>query len=88
MSEQPARPGDQKETAAVTDKAEELLGYHPTTPFTTGIRSEIEWFQALPDDLRPEFEAEFRRRLGTAYPARDGRVLLPFRRIFVVAQVR
>jgi len=51
----------------------------------TGARPTL---QALPDDLRPEFEAEFRRRLGTAYPARDGRVLLPFRRIFVVAQVR
>ena len=44
--------------------------------------------QALPDDLRPGFEAEFKRRLAAAYPARaDGTVLLPFRRVFAVAQV-
>jgi trans-aconitate 2-methyltransferase len=50
----------------------------------TGARPTL---QALPDDLRGEFEAEFRRRLRTAYPEHDGRVVLPFRRIFVVAQV-
>jgi trans-aconitate 2-methyltransferase len=50
----------------------------------TGARPTL---QALPDDLRPQFEAEFRRRLRTAYPERDGRVVLPFRRIFVVAQL-
>jgi trans-aconitate 2-methyltransferase len=41
---------------------------------------------ALPDDLRPEFEREFKRRLREAYPARDGRVVLPFRRIFAVGR--
>jgi trans-aconitate 2-methyltransferase len=50
----------------------------------TGARPTL---QALPDYLRPEFEEEFKRRLRTAYPERDGRVVLPFRRIFVVAQV-
>ncbi|MGA8246972.1 MAG: methyltransferase domain-containing protein [Nocardioides sp.] len=50
----------------------------------TGARPTL---QALPDDLRPGFEAEFRRRLRAAYPERDGRVVLPFRRVFVVAQV-
>jgi trans-aconitate 2-methyltransferase len=50
----------------------------------TGARPTL---QALPDDLRPEFEAEFRRRLRAAYPERAGRVLLPFRRIFVVGRV-
>jgi trans-aconitate 2-methyltransferase len=50
----------------------------------TGARPTL---QALPDDLRPEFEAEFRRRLREAYPERDGRVVLPFRRIFVVGRV-
>jgi trans-aconitate 2-methyltransferase len=50
----------------------------------TGARPTL---QALPDELRPGFEAEFKRRLRAAYPARDGRVLLPFRRIFVAAQV-
>jgi trans-aconitate 2-methyltransferase len=50
----------------------------------TGARPTL---QALPDDLRPAFEEEFRRRLRAAYPERDGRVVLPFRRVFVVARV-
>jgi trans-aconitate 2-methyltransferase len=49
----------------------------------TGARPTL---QALPDDVRPAFEEEFRRRLRAAYPEHDGRVVLPFRRIFVVAQ--
>jgi trans-aconitate 2-methyltransferase len=48
----------------------------------TGARPTL---QALPDDLRPAFEEELKRRLRAAYPARDGRVVLAFRRIFVVA---
>jgi trans-aconitate 2-methyltransferase len=49
----------------------------------TGARPTL---QALPDDLRPAFEQEFRRRLRAAYPD-DGRgVVMPFRRIFVVAR--
>src|SRR3954447_20721925 len=50
----------------------------------TGARPTL---QALPDDLRPAFEDEFRRRLRAAHPEKDGRVPLPFRRIFVVARV-
>jgi len=50
----------------------------------TGARPTL---QALPDDLRGRFEEEFKRRLRAAYPDRDGRVVLPFRRVFVVAQV-
>jgi trans-aconitate 2-methyltransferase len=51
----------------------------------TGARPTL---QALPDDLRPAFEEEFRRRLWAAYPpGADGEVVLPFRRIFVVARV-
>jgi trans-aconitate 2-methyltransferase len=50
----------------------------------TGARPTL---QALPDDLRPAFEDEFKRRLRAAYPQRGGRVVLPFRRIFAVAQV-
>ena len=42
--------------------------------------------QALPDDLRPEFETEFRTRLRAAYPQRDYGVVLPFRRIFAVGR--
>ncbi|HEY3528176.1 MAG TPA: trans-aconitate 2-methyltransferase [Nocardioides sp.] len=50
----------------------------------TGARPTL---QALPDDLRPAFEEEFKRRLRAAYPERHGRVVLAFRRIFVVARV-
>lgn len=50
----------------------------------TGARPTL---QALPDDLRPAFEEEFKRRLRAAYPPRPHGVVLPFRRIFVVAQV-
>jgi len=51
----------------------------------TGARPTL---QALPDDLRASFEDEFKRRLAVAYPVRgDGTVLLPFRRVFAVAQV-
>lgn len=49
----------------------------------TGARPTL---QALPDDLRADFEAEFRRRLRAAYPPREHGVVLPFRRIFVVAR--
>jgi trans-aconitate 2-methyltransferase len=50
----------------------------------TGARPTL---QALPDDLRPAFEDEFKRRLRAAYPTREHGVVLPFRRVFVVAQV-
>jgi trans-aconitate 2-methyltransferase len=50
----------------------------------TGARPTL---QALPDDLRPEFEDEFKRRLREAYPAGPAGTVLPFRRVFVVAQV-
>ena len=51
----------------------------------TGARPTL---QALPSELRPSFEEEFKRRLAAAYPIRaDGTVLLPFRRVFAVAQV-
>lgn len=41
----------------------------------------------LPDDLRPRFEDEYGAALREAYPPRahDGTVVLPFRRVFVVA---
>lgn len=51
----------------------------------TGARPTL---HALPPELRPTFEAEFRRRLAAAYPTRpDGTVILPFRRVFAVARV-
>ena len=49
----------------------------------TGARPTL---QALPEDLRPGFEQEFRARLRAAYPERDGKAILPFRRVFVVAR--
>ena len=42
--------------------------------------------QALPDDLRARFVAELKDQLRQAYPVDDGMVVLPFRRVFVVAQ--
>jgi trans-aconitate 2-methyltransferase len=50
----------------------------------TGARPTL---QALPDDLRRGFEAELKRRLREAYPDDGHGVVLPFRRIFVVARV-
>ena len=50
----------------------------------TGARPTL---QALPDDLRPGFEAELKRRLREAYPDEGHGVVLRFRRVFVVAQV-
>lgn len=49
----------------------------------TGARPTL---QALPDDLRPRFEAELKERLRAAYPDEGHGVVLPFRRIFVVAR--
>ena len=42
--------------------------------------------QALPPGLREEFEEELKRGLRQAYPERDGVVVMPFRRVFVVAR--
>ncbi len=43
--------------------------------------------QALPGELRPAFEAELRRRLREVYHSHDGRVTLPFRRVFATARI-
>jgi trans-aconitate 2-methyltransferase len=49
----------------------------------TGARPTL---QALDETLRPAFEEEFKRRLRAAYPDDGHGVVLPFRRVFVVAQ--
>ncbi|MGN6250336.1 MAG: methyltransferase domain-containing protein [Marmoricola sp.] len=49
----------------------------------TGARPTL---QAL-GDLRPAYEAELRRRLRAAYPDDGQGVVMPFRRVFVVARV-
>ena len=41
--------------------------------------------QALPDDLRAQFVAEYQDLLNAAYPTGPYGTVLPFRRIFVVA---
>ena len=49
----------------------------------TGARPVL---QALSDDQRTEFVAEYQQLLNDAYPTRPYGTVLPFRRIFVVAQ--
>lgn len=50
----------------------------------TGARPVLE---ALPAQLRPEFEEQFKARLRDAYPADSAdRVVLPFRRVFAVGR--
>ena len=49
----------------------------------TGARPTL---QALPEDLRPRFEEEFKARLRRAYPAAGHGVVLPFRRVFAVGR--
>jgi len=50
----------------------------------TGARPTI---QALPDRLRERFVEDYKARLRAAYPAAPHGTVLPFRRVFVVAQV-
>ena len=50
----------------------------------TGLRPFV---QALADDERAAFIADYKRELNRAYPRRqDGKTLFPFKRLFVVAQ--
>jgi trans-aconitate 2-methyltransferase len=50
---------------------------------STGARPVL---QALPEKLRREFESEYKALLLEAYPMREFGTVLPFRRVFVVAQ--
>lgn len=64
-----------------------LTGEDPVLTWVsgTGARPTLE---ALPDDLRRDFTAEYATRLRAAYPpGPDGSVVLPFRRVFAVARV-
>jgi len=49
----------------------------------TGARPVL---QALPDELRPQFEDDYKAALREAYPSRAWGTVLPFARVFVVAQ--
>ncbi len=51
----------------------------------TGARPTLEALDQV--GLREAYEAEFKARLAQAYPERGYGVVLPFRRVFVVAQV-
>jgi len=52
----------------------------------TGARPTLQALDAAGPALRREFEDEFKRRLRAAYPDTGRGVVLPFRRVFVVAQ--
>jgi trans-aconitate 2-methyltransferase len=68
-----------------TDYLQVLDGRDPVVEWMrpTGLRP---FLQALEDTARDAFEAEYRRRVGQAYPPEaDGRTLYPFRRLFLVA---
>jgi len=43
IEKEPARPGDQKHTAACIDKAANILGYRPTVGVKDGLRAQLEW---------------------------------------------
>lgn len=62
-----------------------LSGADPVFTWVTGTGARPT-LQALPEGLREEFAEEFRSRLRIAYPESGPGVVLPFRRIFVVAQ--
>jgi trans-aconitate 2-methyltransferase len=51
----------------------------------TGARPVL---QALPDEVRPRFEDDYKAALREAYPSRPWGTVLPFTRVFVVARRR
>jgi trans-aconitate 2-methyltransferase len=53
----------------------------------TGARPTLQALEADDPALRVSFEDEFRRRLRAAYPETGHGVVLPFRRVFVVARL-
>jgi trans-aconitate 2-methyltransferase len=63
-----------------------LTGEDPVFSWISGtsLRPTV---QALPSELRVQFEDELKRRLRTEYPTSDGSVTLPFRRVFAVARI-
>jgi trans-aconitate 2-methyltransferase len=62
-----------------------LQGEDPVFAWVSGTGAQPV-LQALPDDLRREFEGEYKRRLGEAYPSGPHGTVLPFRRVFVAAR--
>ena len=71
-----------------TEYLQVLEGEHPVKEWTKGT-----WLRPLLDALeepeRSGFEAAYAELVARAYPRRaDGRTLLPFRRLFIVAKAR
>lgn len=54
----------------------------------TGARPTLQALESVDPQLRIRFEEELRRRLRTAYPPTSRGVVMPFRRVFVVARKR
>jgi UDP-glucuronate 4-epimerase len=48
VDRKPARPGDQKHTAANIEKLQRVLGYQPRTGVYDGLKAQIEWQRELP----------------------------------------
>ncbi|MFC3677797.1 methyltransferase domain-containing protein [Ferrovibrio xuzhouensis] len=80
----------QDRTAALdiweTEYLQVLSGDNPVAEYTKGT-----WLKQFLDRLdgaeRDAFEADYRARVGAAYPKEaDGRTLFPFRRLFILAQ--
>jgi UDP-glucuronate 4-epimerase len=44
IDHQPPRKGDQQKTAAVIDKARELLGYEPKVSLKQGLKEQVDWY--------------------------------------------
>jgi trans-aconitate 2-methyltransferase len=63
-----------------------LQGEDPVFHWISGTGARLT-LAALPDDLRAEFETQYKRLLREAYPAGQHGTVLPFRRVFAVAQV-
>jgi trans-aconitate 2-methyltransferase len=62
-----------------------LRGEDPVFTWATGTGARPA-LGALPDAVREEFAEEYRQRLRAAYPSSEHGTVLPFRRVFVVAQ--
>ncbi|MFL6059872.1 MAG: trans-aconitate 2-methyltransferase [Marmoricola sp.] len=62
-----------------------LSGPDPVFTWISGT-SARPTLEALDEDLRPRFEEELKRRLRAAYPEMGDQVVMPFRRVFVVAR--
>lgn len=62
-----------------------LSGPDPVLRWTSGTAARPV-LQALPPDLRATFEKEYAAALREAYPDHDGHVVMPYRRVFAVAQ--